>query len=231
MVDHPNNSWLLVISVFSVGLIACSARLCGLLLQMLHFCLCVGHGREPCKNGWTDQDVVCEMDLCVPKEPCVITETERDVALLRCAGREFACLHCACVLHISWYLTGCRFTGDKSHILYGWPRQGSDMQRVNYRSCLLSRSCCRTKNQMYDDAFLSSIGRLNLDCEFWFWKNRVLSTVQAAGCNRHAHTSILRSSWILFQTTRVSQHQKGKTNLDLLEQEIVSGSAAQNIHQ
>jgi len=25
-------------------------------------------------------------------------------------------------------------------------------------------------------------------------------------------------------TTRVSQHQKGKTNLDLLEQEIVSGS-------
>jgi len=30
--------------------------------------------------------------------------------------------------------------------------------------------------------------------------------------------------WIFFRTTRVSQHQKGKTNLDLLEQEIVSGS-------
>ena len=30
--------------------------------------------------------------------------------------------------------------------------------------------------------------------------------------------------WILYGTTCVSQHQKGKTNLDLLEQEIVSGS-------
>jgi len=30
--------------------------------------------------------------------------------------------------------------------------------------------------------------------------------------------------WILYVTTRVSQCQKGKTNLDLLEQEIVSGS-------
>jgi len=39
----------------------------------------------------------------------------------------------------------------------------------------------------------------------------------------HTHTTILRPSWIL-STTRVSQHQKGKTNLDLLEQEIASGS-------
>ena len=30
--------------------------------------------------------------------------------------------------------------------------------------------------------------------------------------------------WILSATTRVSQYQKGKTNLDLLEQEIMSGS-------
>jgi len=30
--------------------------------------------------------------------------------------------------------------------------------------------------------------------------------------------------WILFGTTRVSQYQKGKTNLDLLEQEKVRGS-------
>jgi len=30
--------------------------------------------------------------------------------------------------------------------------------------------------------------------------------------------------WILSGTTQVSQYQKGKTNLDLLEQEIVSGS-------
>jgi len=30
--------------------------------------------------------------------------------------------------------------------------------------------------------------------------------------------------WILSRTTRVNRHQKGKTNLDLLEQDIVTGS-------
>ena len=40
----------------------------------------------------------------------------------------------------------------------------------------------------------------------------------------HTHTNILRPSCILSGTTRVSRHQKGKSNLDLLEQEIVSGS-------
>ena len=41
----------------------------------------------------------------------------------------------------------------------------------------------------------------------------------------HAHThNRLRPPWILSGTTRVSRHQKGKTNLDLLEQDIVSGS-------
>jgi len=37
-------------------------------------------------------------------------------------------------------------------------------------------------------------------------------------------TIVLWLFWILSGTTRVSQYQKGKTNLDLLEQEIVSGS-------
>jgi len=42
-------------------------------------------------------------------------------------------------------------------------------------------------------------------------------------------TTILRPSWILSGTIRVSRYQKGKnqegkTNLDLLDQEIVSGS-------
>jgi len=40
----------------------------------------------------------------------------------------------------------------------------------------------------------------------------------------HMHTTVLRPSWILSRTTQVSWHQKGKTNLDLLEQEIVNGS-------
>ena len=38
------------------------------------------------------------------------------------------------------------------------------------------------------------------------------------------HTAVLWPPWILSGTTRVSRYQKGITNLDLLEQEIVSGS-------
>ena len=47
----------------------------------------------------------------------------------------------------------------------------------------------------------------------------------------HTHT-VLRPSWILSGTTRVSWHQKGKINLDLLEQEIesVSGISWANLH-
>jgi len=37
-------------------------------------------------------------------------------------------------------------------------------------------------------------------------------------------TIILQLFWNLYGTTRVSWHQKGKTNLDLLEQKIVSGN-------
>ena len=45
----------------------------------------------------------------------------------------------------------------------------------------------------------------------------------------HTHTVVLLLFWNLSGTTRVSRYQKGKnregkTNLDLLEQEIVSGS-------
>ena len=42
--------------------------------------------------------------------------------------------------------------------------------------------------------------------------------------NRNTHTIVLLLFWNLPGTTRVSRYQKGKTNLDLLEQEIVSGS-------
>jgi len=40
----------------------------------------------------------------------------------------------------------------------------------------------------------------------------------------HSHTHNCFTAWILSGTTCVSRHQKGKINLDLLEQEIVSGS-------
>jgi len=44
--------------------------------------------------------------------------------------------------------------------------------------------------------------------------------------HRHTHGLCNRFTALLdfVRTTRVSQHQEGKTNLDLLEQEIVSGS-------
>jgi len=47
--------------------------------------------------------------------------------------------------------------------------------------------------------------------------------------NTHTHTTVLLLFWNMSSTTRVSRYQKGKTgkvktNLDLLEQEIVSGS-------
>jgi len=46
----------------------------------------------------------------------------------------------------------------------------------------------------------------------------------------HTHTTVLLLFWNLSGTTRVSRYQKGKnqegkTNLDLLEQEIESGSS------
>jgi len=47
--------------------------------------------------------------------------------------------------------------------------------------------------------------------------------------NTHTHTTVLLLFWNMSGTTRVSRYQIGKTrkvktNLDLLEQEIVSGS-------
>jgi len=55
----------------------------------------------------------------------------------------------------------------------------------------------------------------NICCASWF---------QHTPTCAHTHTTILRPSSILSGTIRVSQLQKGKTNLDLLEQGIVSGS-------
>jgi len=48
--------------------------------------------------------------------------------------------------------------------------------------------------------------------------------MQTNGHETHVYTAILWTSWILSETTQVSRHKKGKTNLDLLEQETVSGS-------
>jgi len=58
---------------------------------------------------------------------------------------------------------------------------------------------------------------------------RSASNAQVLTYVTHTHTTILLLFWNLSGTTRVSRYQKGKTrqvktNLDLLEQETVSGS-------
>jgi len=47
---------------------------------------------------------------------------------------------------------------------------------------------------------------------------------EIAAAHTHMHTIILWLFWSLSGTTRMSWYQKCKTNLDLLEQERVSGS-------
>jgi len=56
-----------------------------------------------------------------------------------------------------------------------------------------------------------------------------MTHIQRNECNTHTHTTILLLFWSMSGTTRVSMYQRGKTgkvktNLDLLEQEVVSGS-------
>jgi len=49
-----------------------------------------------------------------------------------------------------------------------------------------------------------------------------MSCLYFAVSNTHTYTTVLHPSWILSGTSRVSWHQKGKTNLGLLEQDIAS---------
>ena len=57
-------------------------------------------------------------------------------------------------------------------------------------------------------------------------KPQMLSTIfkMSIILSFNTHTIVLLLFWILSGTTQVSSYQKGKTNLDLLKQEIVSGS-------
>jgi len=52
----------------------------------------------------------------------------------------------------------------------------------------------------------------------------IISCVTHTHTHTHTRARAHAPCWILSGTTWVSQHQKGKTNLDLLRQEIVSGS-------
>ena len=94
---------------------------------------------------------------------------------------------------------------------------------------------------------LISATRLNSKCTVVFYVIYILHTVcmhfiiYTVSCNSnlvpttttttttttvtHTYTTVLWPAWILSATNQVSRHQKRKTNLDLLEQDIVSGSS------
>jgi len=58
----------LLLSIFRLHHVCTQCKSCGLLLQMSHLAwsVCpVDHVREPCKNGWTDRDVVWGWPLSV----------------------------------------------------------------------------------------------------------------------------------------------------------------------
>jgi len=58
------------------------------------------------------------------------------------------------------------------------------------------------------------------------WIRHILSWILIFSyiTHTHIHRTVLQPSWILSGTTQLRRHQKGKTNLDLLQQEIVSGN-------
>jgi len=63
----------------------------------------------------------------------------------------------------------------------------------------------------------------------FLWSTSWTRTLHFVHTYTHTHTTVLLLFWNMSGTTRVSRYQKGKTrkvktNLDLLEQEIVSGS-------
>jgi len=74
--------------------------------------------------------------------------------------------------------------------------------------------------------------RLHVSSSTNQWMLSKLVNVYKMHCHpavTHTHTTVLLLFWNFSGTTRVSRYQKGKTrkvkaNLDLLEQEIVSGS-------
>jgi len=95
---------------------------------------------------------------------------------------------------------------------------------------VLSYHCCVDVAVWRTDNGIDHISEVSL-CQVWL----VLAWMTIGSCTilvcyqSHTHTTVLLLFWNMSGTTRVSRYQKGKTrkvktNLDLLEQEIVSGS-------
>jgi len=117
--------------------------------------------------------------------------------------------HCFCLLSLpkfSSYICFCKTFGNKWYIFTG-------KCSFCYPTVLKHWRIHRTKKLLASliPSFTNGSSRKG-HCSFY------------ASSFCHTHTAVLWPCWILSRTTRVSRHQKGKTSLDLLEQEIVSGS-------
>jgi len=69
----------------------------------------------------------------------------------------------------------------------------------------------------------------NIILQLFVFKYKHHKLMVISSLNTHTHTTVLLVFWNMSGTTQVSRYQKGKTrkvktNLDLLEQEIVGGS-------
>jgi len=97
----------------------------------LSVCLSVCHTSERCKNGWTDRDSVCVMDLSEPKEACIRWSPDPacEGAIIR--GKGMPGRACACRTIFFRELCKNNWT-DRSDLPSGlWTRIGGRKQKFN----------------------------------------------------------------------------------------------------
>ena len=138
-----------------------------------------------------------------------------------------------CVIHIWLYITACNNTLTHAHMPAS---HHSVFLQARCPSCHQTNSikAQNTFTQNTNDSQLLMVAVIYtaLSQKYSLSKkqlNKSKYLITHTHTHTHTHTTFLLLFWNLSGTTRVSRYQKGKTrkvktNLDLLEQEIVSGS-------
>jgi len=119
------------------------------------------------------------------------------------------------------------------------PGRGYSSNRLHRRSQFFHhlglQVTCTHSHRRWIDALCRSCDVVSVSTQYTQQHQHPMSA-QLMHTSTHAHACtcaiILRPSWTLSGTTWVSQHQKGKTNLDLLEKEMDVASAGlyANLH-
>ena len=123
------------------------------------------------------------------------------------------CVDCQCARVSMVTLTLSRYILESSLLDYSF---------VGRRESLMAAACLLLAMCMNNDGVWVCLCRIHTNTIYY---SNIIDTITHTHTHTH-HTTVLRPSWILSGATRVSWHQKGKTNLDLLEQEIVSSRLA-----